>query len=404
LIGFAWAICDTSTCLKCVMDPQCGWFGSNTSTGLADCRKNDSVPASLLSTFPRVSPCPQCQAGDCTACKNQTGCSWFVHSVPGVDGVCVTTASGTPPTPVGNYAPVSSCPLCKDSTSCTACYMLPAADNCAWFELAGVTGGKCAEASPGFAYTKKANGFCNGNPCVGVPTCSKCKGTLDANNNSNACAWYTSKVPSLYNSKCDQNATSNVVSTSAYDVLSGTCPACAYSSCSDCKLDTACKWVAIDAGILGTSFGQCVTTATSITGKTTIAQCPKSCEIHSCDACVAKTDCRWFISSAGQDPVCDRAADAPGHPFTTEYPGGGACPACSADRCYECASLTGCGWYKDTVAGFEVPFSGHCVSNANPGTNVKKIEKTDKKCEGNPNGAAAMMPALALVAFLGFSI
>jgi hypothetical protein len=398
LVGLAAAECDTSTCSVCVAMPGCWWYGSNESTGFADCRKNGSVPSALASTFPRITPCPVCQAGTCTLCQNQTGCNWYDHSVPGVDSVCSAT---TPPTPggIGSYSMVNTCPVCADRTDCNSCYLGPSA--CAWYVLAGTSsGGKCAEASPGFAYSKRANGFCNGNPCSGVPTCSRCKNTTDSNNNTGVCSWYDSKIPALYNAKCEQNATSNVASKTAYTENTGVCPACAGTNCGDCQADSLCQWVAVQAGALGSSFGQCILKTGSVSGKTTVTTCATACEVHTCTACIAKPECRWYTSSF-QDPVCDRASDAFAHPGADALTTGATCPACSADRCYECSSLSGCGWYRETILGKAVPFTSECLGTSS-GTGKDKLDKDDEDCEGNPkNGASGLVPGLALLfAFL----
>jgi hypothetical protein len=56
----------------------------------------------------------------------------------------------------------------------------------------------------------------------------------------------------------------------------------------------------------------------------------------------------------------------------------------------------------DTVLGQSIPGTGDCATTANPGNNKKKLEITDKKCDGNPNSASSLAPGLAVVALLMF--
>lgn len=392
----AWASCDTNTCLLCKQDPLCNWYGSGS---FSDCRLNSSVPASL--NLPIINPCPMCQAGNCMECKNQSGCDWYVASLGALGGQC-GAAGATPNSslPSVTYSAATTCPACIQYTTCDTCNAhQDALDNCGWYELPGGANGKCREASPGFAYTKVADGFCGGNICAVSNTC---KGCIAVTNSSNAtvCAWYNSKSPSLYNSKCDVDKV-GVVTSSFYD-KANTCPPCAGTTCVSCKAESGCDWLAVE--VLGaSSFGQCVTTGTKVNGKTIIGTCPATCKVYSCSACIGISECRWYTGSNVQDDSCDRATDSSQYPFSKAIAQGGTCPACKATRCFECNSESGCGWFRNTVPGLGtvIPGTGDCAPTAAPGQNTKLLPSTDSKCDGAPSGAAALVPGFAalLIAF-----
>jgi hypothetical protein len=183
-----------------------------------------------------------------------------------------------------------------------------------------------------------------------------------------------------------------------YDQLSGAtaCPVCAGSSCVSCKAETNCKWVAVDVlGLL--SFGQCLPSGDATPGgKTVVSTCPAACQVHTCATCASQAACRWYAGSAFFNDVCDLASDSIQHPsHTMEYSTANvaSCPACSADRCFECGSEAGCGWYEKTFGRDKCDF----LNGSNTGT---LVPATDAECEGNPNSVSAIVPSVAsLVAF-----
>jgi len=406
LVASAWATCDTSTCLTCQTLSGCAWFtGGVGGTNFSDCRQNNSDVTKLGLNI--VVSCPTCQAGSCSECQSQTGCAWYSHSLPGIGGTCGSNST-TPPSPVGSYSLVGTCPVCPGLTNsgCATCTNNTA---CGWYVLGGVTGGKCAEASPGFAYSKVTATFCSGNVCAGLDTCSACQNVnATAPATGKPCAWFTPKsgFSAFYNSKCDINET-GVVQGAFYDTTAvGSCPLCAGSTCTACKNEANCKWVAVSTfGV--TSFGQCVqTSATNPTGKDTIATCPATCQVYSCKDCVAKSECRWYSASGvGLGDTCDRASDTAQHPFTTVISTAGSCPVCKSSRCFECNSEGTCSWTIPVVGSFDVPgFDGSCAPTASPPASTRKVPNTDKKCKGNPNSAAGLAPGLLALAIAFWSL
>jgi len=384
----AWAQCDFGTCLVCQQNPGCNWYGKDS---FSDCRLNSSVPASL--DLPIISSCPLCQAGSCSDCMNQGNCTWYTSSNGAFGGQCgaITT---TPTSPFTTYTAASVCPICNTFSNCTACNdNQDSTNNCGWYVIAGGAG-KCREASPGFAYTKVAVGFCDGNICAASSTCSGCANVTV--NDTSVCAWYTSKSPPLYNSKCDVNKT-GVVSSTFYNPAPS-CPACAGTTCVSCKAEAGCQWLAVS--VLGvTSFGQCALSNASVTGKTSIATCPATCKIYSCTECVKIPECRWFTGSPIQSDGCDRASDAGQYISSTALSDAGKCPACKDTRCFECNSESGCGWYRNVVpgTGLVVPGTGDCFSTTGSLTNQKLLPSTDPKCDGSPSSASALVPGLAML-------
>lgn len=390
-------VCDTSSCFVCMNTTGCTWY--NGPAGFTDCREttNSSLAATLQLTA--ATECPQCQAGSCTDCltlnvmnatNNRT---WYVNSVFG--GTCGNVSGAPPPTPVGTYTAFDgTCPACKDSISCATCNTDPV---CAWFELPGGADSKCREASPGFAYTKVTGGYCtNPNPCAGVGTCNDCFDVtvLENNTNTTPCSWYTPKgsMGVLYNPKCDLGEPGTVEG-AFYDAPL-TCPLCSATSCTSCKAEANCKWVAVVVAT-GSAFGQCLqSSTTNPTGKNTVDTCPDECEIFSCSGCKANPKCTWYSDSPAVDDTCDRSSDASSHPLTTLITGSsGTCPLCAASRCFECNSEAGCGWYVNTLFSVDVPNSGDCSpTSASP--SGRKVENSDDKCDGARSGAANLAPGL----------
>jgi len=390
LVASAWATCDTSTCNVCRNLTGCAWFTSST---FSDCRTNTSDVTAL--GLVAAASCPVCQAGTCPLCQAQAGCAWYENS--GVFGGQCSLNTSTPSGQAGTtYSIQNSCPACSNYTgNCSSCTLDP---KCGWYDLAGV-GGKCAEASPGFAYSRVTNTFCSGNVCSSSETCTACQainGTTPY-----PCAWYTpvSAFSALYSPKCDINATGVVTSTFYNPTPSGQCPLCAGSTCSSCKNETNCKWVAVSiAG--STSFGQCLQASTANPGgKTTIAVCPSTCSLYSCTQCIANTLCRWYSdSSFGLDDTCDRASDASYHPSTTIISStSGTCPSCTSSRCYECNQEThNCQWYINHVL-VDIGSGSCAVKSATTPTGKRAVSNTDSKCKGSPsNDAAGLAPGLLL--------
>jgi hypothetical protein len=395
LVVSAWAACDTSTCAVCKTLPACAWYSS---AGFSDCRSNTSDVQKLGLT--PVATCPVCQAGSCAECQAQSGCSWYQNSVGALGGTCGTNTTIPTAPPGTSYTLLATCPVCPQLSTCTACTNNT---NCGWYVLAGAAG-KCAEASPGFAYSRVTSTFCGGNVCAAQETCNKCQGVnaTSGGDGGKPCAWFTPKsgFSAFYNSKCDINET-GVVQGAFYDTTAvGVCPVCAGSTCTSCVADTTCKWVAVQT--LGlTSFGQCLLkTAANPTGKDTISTCPKTCEVFSCAACVLKSECRWFSgSSVGLGDTCDRAADSIQHPTHGNVVSASAnCPACKSSRCFECNSEgSTCTWNVPVFPGTstDVPgFDGSCSPTVSPPATTRKVPTTDKKCKGNPNAAAGLAPGV----------
>jgi hypothetical protein len=338
--------------------------------------------------------CPVCQAGNCVDCRSQTNCSWYTSSLSAESGKCAAT--GDTPSGLGTYAVLAgSCPICNTYLDCPTCNAAQNTTGCSWWTLPGNVNGKCREASPSFAYTKVAVGFCNGNSCGNVQVCSDCQNVIAEDNVTKPCAWFSSKLASVYNSKCDVS-TAGVVDTTFYNVVAaGSCPVCGGSSCVSCKAEANCKWVAVDLGV-SYSFGQCLSNSVANpAGKTVVATCPAACQVHSCKDCVSNTACRWFSGSSVSRDVCDLSSDSFQHPFhTVTVSAAGNCPACVSDRCFECGSEAGCGWYKKTFGLTKCDF----LNGSNTGT---LVQTTDANCEGNPNSVSALVPSLAslVVAF-----
>lgn len=347
---------------------------------------------------PATATCGQCQAGSCGDCQQQ-GCSWFASTIPGVSGKCDVNSSTS-----NVYTLVATCPVCQNyDTSCTTCVAREAIDGCGWYVLPGSINGKCREAAPSFAYSKTPSDSCSsGNLCAGIPSCSTCQTTNASASaaNSSTCSWYKSKQPNFYNSKCDDNKPS-AVETGLYDQVMGTCPVCGGTTCIDCKAEAGCKWVAVSQG-LGTAFGQCLPTATATpTVKKEITTCPAVCNVHSCASCITNSACNWFTSGGMTvDDSCDLASDATfQHPFQQPVPTKVAqCPACAADRCYECNNLAGCGWYVKRV-GFVDLAQGCYATNAPPSGRTLR-SNTDSKCSGVPSSSTHVAASLGLVLIL----
>jgi len=382
--GLAFGDCETSTCLVCNNMTGCGWYGF-------DCLNTSDT---LVSKFNlTASTCDVCQAGSCTDCQAQPNCTWYSSSVPGVSGKCGVNGS----TPAISYTAVATCPSCYTSTDCDSCNARQNSSGCGWYVLPGGIGGKCREASPAFAYSQVPNGSCaTGNPCSGILTCQSCQ-TTPGN-----CSWYTSKSPSLYNSKCDL-ATSGVVDTSLYSSVSGTCPSCSESSCLGCKAESGCKWVAVQ-GLTGIAFGQCLPTATPTpSAKTEIATCPATCQVHTCLSCTAVSACRWFTGSSVVSDSCDLATDATlQHPTQNGLSQSSSCTACMADRCGECNQLPTCGWYAKKLGPLTIEQGCYPTSNYPSGRVL--VPSTDSKCDGGVSGVTPVAASFGLLAVLSFLI
>jgi len=336
-------------------------------------------------------------------CTNQTGCSWYLHSVGAFGGTCsANTTTPTTNVPGGSYSKATSCPTCQLNSACSTCTANENSTTCGWYVLPGATGGKCREASPGFAYSKVTATFCGGNVCAGVQQCTDCKNVSAVGGGAAPCAWYTpvSGLGNVYNAKCDIDS-AGVVSNTLYDKAT-TCPPCGGTTCTACQGEAGCEWKAVTVATVQ-SFGQCVTKGVAVAGKTVVAVCAAACKLYTCTSCIAKPECRWYTGSSAQDDSCDLATDSIQHPFMTALTVGGACPACKSSRCFECGKETGCGWYVNTVPGIgtEIPNSGDCAPTAASHTNEKLIASTDKKCDGGPNSASALSPGfLALLGLL----
>lgn len=378
LFASAAAQCETGTCGVCKNMTGCDWYGF-------DCYNKTSSAVTTLK-LTATATCDVCQAGNCGECTWQDGCSWFASDIPGAPGKCAMTNSSQT-----LYTELEECPPCNGYTSCDACSKANA--TCGWYELAGVAGGKCREAAPSFAYSKTKLGYCSGDPCAGQKTCNKCE-AVTLNNDTNLCAWYTSKQPAFYDSKC--GAAQGGALSSAFYNPTPSCPVCSALTCVDCKADAQCKWVALDAGVLGTSFGQCMKSSeTTPTGKSIIATCPATCNVHSCKQCQSNADCSWFTGSSVIDDSCDLTKDASAHFGQTKAT---TCPACGADRCFECNGLDGCGWYAKKVLG-QIVLEG-CYSKTSFPSGRELIANTDSKCKGVPSSSASVAVSMVVLAAL----
>jgi len=216
--------------------------------------------------------------------------------------------------------------------------------------------------------------------------------------NASICSWFTSKSPSFYNSKCDDNK-AGVVDSGLYNQVSGSCPLCAGTSCLDCKAEANCKWVAVQ-GVTGIGFGECLKTAdTTPASKRDIATCPATCQLHSCKTCAAITACNWFSGSSVVDDSCDLASDARiQHPAQTGIASVASCGACMADRCFECNGLTGCGWYAQKALGLIIREG--CYSSASFPSGRVLIANSDSKCEGVPSSSLQVAASMGLLLVL----
>jgi len=310
--------------------------------------------------------------------------------------------NSTPPSPIGSYTKVVNCPACTSYLDCASC---TAQENvtCGWYSLAGVSNGKCAEASPGFLYSKTNAAFCGGNICAGVASCTACQATA---NSSGACAWYTpvASLSALYNPKCDINA-NGIVSSTLYNNVS-TCPPCTDATCSTCQAEANCQWLAVQVIPGNPVFGQCVTSNTAVSGKTVVGTCPAQCSLYTCKQCVVVSGCKWFttVGSAASslDDTCDRTTDAYLHPASNPVNTTATCPDCRSTRCYECNTEgAGCQWYAGTLLGKIVPGTEECrKTGQSPTLAPTPIPTTDSRCKGNPSSAAIALPGLAFLAAL----
>jgi len=378
--------CETRTCLVCKTNSSCDWYGF-------DClSKTDSEVTAL--GLPATATCPICQAGNCTDCQAQSGCSWYSNVVPGVPGKC-DLANATS----SLYNLVTTCPTCQnyDASGCTGCVAQANASGCGWYVLPGNLAGKCREAPPTFAYTQVNSASCGtGNLCSGVSTCQSCQ-VVTNSSNASVCSWYTSKSPSVYNSKCD-DFTPGVVDSNLYTVVAGTCPLCAGTSCLSCKAEANCKWVAVSAGV-GTAFGECLTTATpNPTAKTELTTCPVTCQLYSCNQCnaVANAVCNWFTGSSVIDDSCDLASDAKlQHPSQSVM---STCAQCAASRCYECNNLPGCGWYANEVLG-QIVLQG-CYATTSFPSGRTLIPNSNSKCKGVPSASSHIVVSVGVLFLL----
>jgi len=376
--------CQTRTCAVCKTDPACDWYGY-------DCLFKNSTAVTSLG-IPATASCSQCQAGNCSDCFNQLGCGWFSNSVPGVPGMCGLNTSSTPTyTLVGNN--VSSCPACTGVTPCSTCGA-SLNGTCNWYQLPGGIGGKCSEAAPSFAYTQVPKD-CTVNPCVGVPSCQACQAVTNATNAS-VCAWFSSKEPAFYGSKCD-SIVAGVVDSTLYTEVSGTCPVCAGTSCADCQAEAGCKWVAVSLG-LASVFGQCLqTTATTPSTKSIVNVCPVTCQVYSCNQCTAIPACSWFTGGPeGDDDLCDLNT-ATTH--LAQHPAPTPCPACLADRCYECNGLPGCGWYADEK--LDLIIAQGCFATPGPSGRTL-LSNTNSKCKGVPGTSSQVTISIGVLLVLAF--
>lgn len=380
LFASAAAQCDTSTCNVCKNMTGCDWYGNFA------CYNKTSDTVTKLN-IPATATCDVCQAGSCDDCHDQGGCSWFTNTIPGAPGKCESENYTS-----SLYKKLDMCPVCNAFTTCDACSTANA--TCGWYVLPGGVSGKCREAAPTFAYSKVKLGFCSGDPCGGQNGCTKCKGVKLDNDTDALCAWFTSKSPSFYSSKCD-DAEGGVLSTAFYTQES-TCPVCAGTSCLDCKAEANCKWVSVSLGV-GTAFGQCLPSSTATpTGKTEVSTCPSSCKLHSCTQCQTNPDCSWFTGSSFIDDSCDLTTDAKiQHPTQSIAT---TCPKCGADRCFECNGLTGCGWYANIQAG--ITFAEGCYPTDNFPSGRKLISNDNSKCDGVASGSAHVAVSMAVLAVL----
>jgi len=169
----------------------------------------------------------------------------------------------------------------------------------------------------------------------------------------------------------------------------------------NCKAENGCQWVAVQ-GVTGIAFGQCLASTADVpTGKTSIATCPDTCKVHSCQDCTKISACRWFSGSSVVDDSCDLASDATlQHPVQKGLDQSSQCGACMADRCFECNGLPGCGWYANRV-GFLTLQEG-CFSTTNPPSGRTKVENTDSKCDGAVSGVAPVAASFGLLAVISF--
>jgi len=368
----------------------CDWYGFNCLNSSSTIVKSLNIPNST---------CGVCQAGSCADCRAQDGCGWYSSSIPGVGGKCdVNTTENN-----AAYTLVNACPACLqyDGSTCQSCVNHT---GCNWYVLPGNLRPKCREASPSFAYTQVPSDSCdNGNRCAGIQSCKDCQSTnVTSSTNSSACAWYKSKQPNFYDAKCDDNK-AGVIDNKLYDVVNGVCPQCAGTSCTTCKAEAGCKWVAVQAiAGTGSAFGECVlSSAANPSAKTEITTCPADCDVHSCNSCVGKTACRWFSGSQTIGDSCDLASDATiQHPFQSAIPSSGheQCGTCQANRCFECNGLTGCGWYVEKILGVTTRQGCFATGSAPAGRELRS--NTDSKCDGVPSSSAHVMASLGIVVML----
>jgi len=250
------------------------------------------------------------------------------------------------------------------------------------------------EASPAFQFIKVPHDQCaTGNPCVGINSCDKCQTAMNATN-ATICSWYVSTTPSVYNSKCDVNKP-GLVDTALYTQTLGSCPSCTGTTCLDCNTDSSCRWVAVQL-LTTLAFGECLSNSTPSL-KTNITTCPTTCQLHSCAACTVVPACSWFTGSTLFNEICDLTSDGKlQHP--AQHPLTPPCGACKADRCFECNSEAGCGWYAHT-AGPLVLEQGCYPTNNFPLGRVL-LGNSDSKCKGVPSRSSHLAASFGFLAFL----
>lgn len=380
-----------TTCLDCQED-GCGWYQDAAETGmLMRCYNSTMVDdnAAYSQALKIMDACPECQAGSCPKCQEQSGCNWFANVAH------ATCAKGDTKQ---SYTKQDVCPTCDTNvqTDCKSCSAVP---GCNWYEILGRTNGECAEEAPIGKTIVPAAACDNKDICAGAANCAECK-----EKGNSTCSWYTvpDTLVAVTSDKCDLADLTGLQSP-FYTEVEGECPKCASNDCVGCNAEAGCKWYDYK-GIGGTCRDG---TEDPPFGADEVAadRCWGVCELFSCSECNAKDECSWYVPKydIGKDPVCSFTENTPLIGADELYDKPTTCEACDATRCYECWGLTGCQWAQQKYTGF----LGNCISTEeNPGMTEEIIAEDSRQCDGSPtaSGASKAVVSGAVAAILAVAL
>lgn len=321
-------------------------------------------------------PCPAFI--ECRACTSSIGCVWsgsycyqVVYQVTTCSGTgCATNPSQCPatsnPPATCNTCSNSGCPSgqnCQPTGTAYCAGTCQTSTTCPYGSLYDSSQGKCVIVSCRVANACQPGYTCNVGTCARSP----CPVVCTAPTSCNACD---------PNPVCGQNQICQVAPTPASAVASysstscvGTCvdstaaprsQVCySLTSCGDCtsatyKLGTSCVWNGVQCypGNFACNSRDCVTIP---------ANCPSTCAVPTCEACVGKSGCLWTGSScyASTAPCTGTSCVQQ----QSQCLASSTCP--SLTSCTTCLAVSGCIWngascyFSNTPCD---PRSNNCVS------------------------------------------